>query len=137
MSEHQDEGTSEGDAQPAVVSSRERAKAWRKATYQKAKAAHKERAAALKQTPAAIARKELQAEYRRAAYQKLKGQRKTQKGKAKQAAKAKTEAPDHGESVTDFDHSVTDDRDLRPLLTTAHKLPAKAPGLRLVKPAGS
>ena len=137
MSEHQDEGTSEGDAQPAVVSSRERAKAWRKATYQKAKAAHKERAAALKQTPAAIARKELQAKYRRAAYQKLKEQRKTQKGNAKQAAKAKTAAPDHSESVTDFDHSLADDRDLRLRLTTADKLPAKAPGLRLVKPADS
>ena len=137
MSEHPEEGTADDAVPPLVVSPGERAKAWRKAAYQKAKAANKERVAALKQTPAAIARKELQAEYRRATYQKLKAQRKAQKEKAKPAAKAEIDASDLREPNTDSEQSVTDYPDLRLLLTTADKLPPRAQGLRLVKPADS
>ncbi len=137
MSDHEDDhgGDLSKDDQPEeppvapTLTARERAKAWRKAAYQKAKVAHKERAAALKSSPAAVARKEQQAEYRRATYQKQKGRRLEQK-----AAVDATDDRTDGTAI----HGAQDVTrptmaDLRLVLTTADQLPVKARGLRLVR----
>lgn len=116
-----------------ALTARERAKAWRKAAYQKAKVAHKERSAALKSSPAALARKEQQAEYRRTTYQKQKGRRLEQKAAAKAAADARDDRADATATQEAQDVTRPTMADLRLVLTTADQLPAKTRGLRLVR----
>ena len=128
----EDEQHEEPAAAPTLTA-RERAKAWRKAAYQKAKVAHKERTAALKSSPAAVARKEQQAEYRRAAYQKQKGRRLEQKATAKAAVDATDDRADATATQDSQDATRPTMADLRLVLTTADQLPAKARGLRLVR----
>ena len=116
-----------------TLTARERAKAWRKAAYQKAKVAHKERTAALKSSPAAVARKEQQAEYRRATYQKQKGRKLEQKAAAKAAVAAKDDRADATTTQETQGVARPTMAELRLVLTTADRLPAKARGLRLVR----
>ena len=110
---------------PKKLTAKEKARAFRKEAYQKAKARHKERAAAIAASPAGLERAKQQKALRKAAYSKAKTRLKKTETVEREAALREQELAAEAEAA---EREI----ELRHMITTADQLKTARPRLTLV-----
>jgi hypothetical protein len=110
---------------PKKLTAKEKARAFRKEAYQKAKARHKERAAAIAASPAGLERAKQQKALRKAAYSKA-------KTRIKQAESAERETALRDQEIAAAAEAAEREAELRQMITTADQIKPARPRLTLV-----
>ena len=110
---------------PKKLTAKEKARAFRKEAYQKAKARHKERAAAIAASPAGLERAKQQKALRKAAYSKA-------KARLKKTKSVEQESALHEQELAAAAETAEREAELRQMITTADQMKAARPRLTLV-----
>ena len=112
-------------SEPKKLTVKERARAFRKEAYQKAKVRHKERAAAIAASPAGLERAKQQRALRKAAYSKA-------KTRLKKTESVEREIALRDQEIAAAVEATEREAELRQLITTADQLKPARPRLTLV-----